>query len=99
MSELAQGDAPRPAESRIEEASALERVDRFVVACPKDVTMYEDAIKTSGRAGQIRLCEVTELLLESLALAGGGDDATAQAADASPHEQGDGNHQPPEEGA
>ncbi|HYN51986.1 MAG TPA: hypothetical protein VES62_13770 [Thermoleophilaceae bacterium] len=32
-----------------------------VVTCPKDVTMYEDAIKTSGNADNIELRELTEL--------------------------------------
>ena len=68
MSELKQGDAPRPSESRIHEATSLERVDLFVVCCPKDVTMYEDAIKTSGHEGEIELRELTELVLESLEL-------------------------------
>jgi Fe-S oxidoreductase len=68
MSELKQGDAPRPSESRIHEATALERIDFFVVCCPKDVTMYEDAIKTSGHEGEIELRELTELVLESLDL-------------------------------
>jgi len=39
-----------------------------VVACPKDVTMYEDAIKTSGHEGEIELRELSELVLESLDL-------------------------------
>jgi hypothetical protein len=37
-----------------------------VVACPKDVTMYEDAIKTSGHAEQIELRELTELIEEAV---------------------------------
>jgi hypothetical protein len=45
-------------------------VDYFVVACPKDVTMYEDAIKTSGHQGEIELRELSELALESLGRAG-----------------------------
>jgi hypothetical protein len=53
---------------RIDEATALGRLDYFVVACPKDVTMYEDAIKTSGHQGEIELRELSELVLESLAL-------------------------------
>ncbi len=68
MSELKQGDAPRPSESRIHEATALDGVSTFVVCCPKDVTMYEDAIKTSGHEGEIELRELTELVLESLEL-------------------------------
>ena len=38
-----------------------------MVACPKDVTMYEDAIKTSGNDGMITLREITELVAEALA--------------------------------
>lgn len=68
MTELKQGEAPRPSESRIHEAVALGGIDHFVVCCPKDVTMYEDAIKTSGLQGEIELRELTELLLESLEL-------------------------------
>jgi Fe-S oxidoreductase len=58
--------ARRPSELRIDEAIALGGLDYFVVACPKDVTMYEDAIKTSGHQGDLELRELTELLLEAL---------------------------------
>ena len=68
MSELKAGDGPRPAEARIHEAVALGALDYFVVCCPKDVTMYEDAIKTSGHQGAIELRELSELVLESLGL-------------------------------
>ena len=53
---------------RSHEATALERVSIFVVCCPKDVTMYEDAVKTSGHEGEIEVRELTELVLESLEL-------------------------------
>ena len=56
----------RPSENRIREAVSLGKLDYFVVSCPKDVTMYEDAIKTSGHAGQIELRELTELIEERL---------------------------------
>jgi Fe-S oxidoreductase len=69
MKELKSEDAQRPSESRIDEAVGLTAVDYFVVACPKDVTMYEDAIKTSGHQGEIELRELSELVLESLGLA------------------------------
>ena len=52
---------------RIDEAIALGEMDYFVVACPKDVTMYEDAIKTSGHSGEIELRELSELVLEATA--------------------------------
>jgi Fe-S oxidoreductase len=68
MSELKRDDVPRPSEQRIDEAVALGGIDYFVVSCPKDVTMYEDAIKTSGHQGEIELRELTELVWESLGL-------------------------------
>src|SRR5919106_4199982 len=57
----------RPSENRIREAVSLGELDYFVVSCPKDVTMYEDAIKTSGNADQIELRELTELIEEAMA--------------------------------
>jgi Fe-S oxidoreductase/nitrate reductase gamma subunit len=69
MTELKREDARRPSEQRIDEAVALGDIDYFVVCCPKDVTMYEDAIKTSGHQGEIELRELTELLWESLDVA------------------------------
>ena len=62
-------DAPgleRPSENRIREATALADVELFVVSCPKDVTVYEDAIKTSGNADRIALREISELVAEAL---------------------------------
>jgi Fe-S oxidoreductase len=56
----------RPSENRIREAVGLGELDFFVVACPKDVTMYEDAIKTSGNAERLELRELTELIEEAL---------------------------------
>jgi len=69
MDELRKGDGPRPSESRIHEAVALGGIEFFVTACPKDVTMYEDAIKTSGHEGDLELRELSELVLASLELA------------------------------
>jgi Fe-S oxidoreductase/nitrate reductase gamma subunit len=71
----------RTSEQRIDEATALGQLDYFVVACPKDVTMYADAIKTSGHEGEIELRELTELVLESLDL---GDGAGTDAAGLTP---------------
>ena len=70
MKELKPEDAQRPSENRIDEAVGLGAMDYFVVACPKDVTMYEDAIKTSGHQGEVELRELSELVLESVAPAG-----------------------------
>jgi Fe-S oxidoreductase len=65
MNDRAGGE--RPSENRIKEAVELDRVDYFVVSCPKDVTMYEDAIKTTGNAERIALREITELVEEAAA--------------------------------
>jgi Fe-S oxidoreductase/nitrate reductase gamma subunit len=84
MTELKREDSPRPSEQRIDEAVALGGIDYFVVCCPKDVTMYEDAIKTSGHQGEVELRELTELVWESLGLsvsaAEGGRDGKEQQA-------------------
>ena len=56
----------RPSENRIREALDLAGVDVFVVSCPKDVTMYEDAIKTTQSGERLRLKELTELVDEAL---------------------------------
>jgi len=56
----------RPSVNRIREAVALGNVDYFVVACPKDVTMYTDAVKTSGYEGQIAVKDIIELVYEAL---------------------------------
>jgi Fe-S oxidoreductase/nitrate reductase gamma subunit len=59
------GTAERPSESRIREAAALD-VDRFVVACPKDFTMYTDAAKTTGHDDRLRVVDVVQLVEEAL---------------------------------
>jgi Fe-S oxidoreductase len=56
----------RPSVNRIREAIALGNTDYFVVACPKDVTMYTDAVKTSGFEGKIAVKDVIELVYEAL---------------------------------
>jgi Fe-S oxidoreductase len=56
----------RPSENRIREALSLGELDYFVVSCPKDVTMYEDAIKTTGSSDVLALREVTELIEEAV---------------------------------
>lgn len=63
----------RPSENRIHEALALDGIDLFVVACPKDVVMYSDAARVADPEGQLRVVEITELLLDSLGLSHGHD--------------------------
>ena len=60
--------AERPSELRIAEALDL-GVDQFIVACPKDVAMFSDAVKTVGAQDQLRVRDVTVLVAEALGLA------------------------------
>ncbi len=63
----------RPSEDRIREAVALEGVTIFVVACPKDVTMYQDAVKTSGLEDKIIVKDLIELVGEAMELTPSGN--------------------------
>ena len=56
----------RPSESRIKEAAGLESVTGFVVACPKDVTMYSDAVKTTGYEEKLTVMDLIELVHSAL---------------------------------
>ncbi|WP_232703234.1 (Fe-S)-binding protein [Halobacterium wangiae] len=79
-------EEPKPSEERIREAledtDAGPAVDRFVVACPMCMTMYEDGRKTGGFEDDIEVTDITELLVEALdANRGGETGATSAAAD------------------
>lgn len=56
----------RPSESRIREAAALKGVGALVVACPKDVTMYRDAVKTTGYENKLQVKDLIKLVHEAL---------------------------------
>jgi len=62
----------RPAESRVREAAALGGVQVFVVACPKDLTMYRDAVKTAGLEGKLAVKDLIELVEEACGTCGTG---------------------------
>ena len=66
MREAERTEAPRPAEQRIAEALALDGVSTFVVACPKDASMYSAAVTTLGCGDRIRVRELAELVLEGM---------------------------------
>ena len=66
MSESTPRTGLRPAEERIHEAVGLGAIELFVVSCPKDVVMYEDAIKTTGNEQAIRLAELSEVVQSAL---------------------------------
>ena len=52
----------RPSESSIREAVALDGVGVLVVTCPRDVTMYRDAVKTTGHDSEIVVNDLIELV-------------------------------------
>jgi Fe-S oxidoreductase len=56
----------RPSEDRIQEAMGLDNVQVFAVACPKDVTMFQDAIKTTGHEDQLVVKDLIEFVHEAL---------------------------------
>ncbi len=56
----------RPSEIRIREAAQLDGVDTLVVACPKDLVMFQDAIKTTGYADRLVVRDLIELVHEAL---------------------------------
>ena len=56
----------RPSEERIREAAELDGVSDFIVACPKDITMYRDAVKTTGCEDRIVVKDLIEIVSEAL---------------------------------
>ena len=56
----------RPAESRVREAAALPGVATMVVACPKDLVMFRDALKTTGLEGTLGVRDIVELVEDAM---------------------------------
>ncbi len=56
----------RPSEARVREAAGLNGVQTLVVACPKDVTMYQDALKTTGLDQWLVVRDLIELVYEAM---------------------------------
>ncbi|MGT2490666.1 (Fe-S)-binding protein [Cupriavidus basilensis] len=57
----------KPSQNRMREAAGIEGLEVFVVCCPKDLTMFEDALKTSGYEGKFVVRELIELIRDALA--------------------------------
>jgi Fe-S oxidoreductase/nitrate reductase gamma subunit len=57
----------KPAHNRMREAAAIPGLQVFVVSCPKDLTMFDDALKAIGQEGQFAVKELIELISEALA--------------------------------
>ncbi len=65
------GGQERPSEQRIREAVALgEDLRYFVVACPKDMAMYSDAVKTTGYEAQLTVIDVARLVAMAVGING-----------------------------
>jgi Fe-S oxidoreductase len=60
--EDAPGIKERPAENRVREAAGLRGVETLVVSCPKDLVMFQDAIKTTGLEGKLIVRDLSELV-------------------------------------
>jgi Fe-S oxidoreductase len=58
--------AEKPAQNRIKEAAAIAGLEVYVVSCPKDLTMFEDALKTTGNEGKFVVKELIELMREAV---------------------------------
>jgi Fe-S oxidoreductase/nitrate reductase gamma subunit len=56
----------KPAQNRIKEAAAIPGLEVYVVSCPKDLTMFEDALKTTGNEGKFVVKELIELIREAI---------------------------------
>jgi Fe-S oxidoreductase len=59
-------ETKRTSEQRIEEALALGGIRYFVTTCPKDYTMYTDAVKSLGVGDRIAVRDLIELVTEGL---------------------------------
>ena len=55
-----------PSASRIREVTVLNGVEVLVVAWPKDVTMYQDAVKAIGYENKLQVKDLIELVHEAM---------------------------------
>jgi|SRR5271157_481836 len=56
----------RPAVSRVHEAAVLSNVRTLVVVCPKDLVMFQDALKTAGLEDRLQVTELSELVEQAM---------------------------------
>jgi Fe-S oxidoreductase/nitrate reductase gamma subunit len=62
------GTAERPSEQRIKEALQIPGLKYFVTACPKDFTMYSEAVKSTGNVARLQVTDLIELVEEAVDL-------------------------------
>lgn len=70
----------KPSHIRMREAAEIDGLQVFAVACPKDLTMFEDALKTTGNEGRFVVRELIELIEECMAPAAATADAACEPA-------------------
>ena len=66
MAEPGGSTGPQPPRAARKAIAQLDAVQYFVVACPKDLTMYRDAVKTAGLEGKLVVKDLIELVEEAL---------------------------------
>jgi len=62
------GIEERPAEVRVREALELPGVEYLVVACPKDMAMFQDAVKTVGAEDRLKVVDLGELVWKAISV-------------------------------
>ena len=56
------GTGERPSEQRVKEALLIPGLETFVVACPKDLNMFREAVKTTGNESRLAVKDKIELV-------------------------------------
>jgi Fe-S oxidoreductase len=64
MGESDSDTGERASEQRIKEAQTLDRIEYFIVSCPKDLAMYSDAANTVG--AKFKVAELTTLIEQAI---------------------------------
>jgi Fe-S oxidoreductase len=60
------GSCERPSEHRVREAAELDGVHTLIATCPKDIVMFQDAVKTTATEGKLEIRDISELLWKAL---------------------------------
>ncbi len=60
------GTDERPSEQRIKEALTIPGAETFVVACPKDMNMFREAVKATGNEQRLAVKDLIELVEEAM---------------------------------
>lgn len=58
-------EGERPAECRVKEATAT-GAEILIITCPKDLSMFSDAVKITGLENKLRIKDIIELVEEAI---------------------------------